>query len=76
MTDRRSKWISCIMVLEKGPNTYAVAAMGREISLSGYNRTILKSDQEPAILNLLKAVKDERSEDMEVILEQTPVGEH
>ena len=64
------------MVPEKGLNAYAVAALGREITLSGYNRMILKSDQEPAILNLLKAVKNERAEDIEIMLEQSPVGEH
>ena len=47
MTDRRSKWISGIMVPEKGLNAYAVAAMGREISLSGYNKVILKSARNP-----------------------------
>ena len=37
---------------------------------------ILKSDQEPAIRELLDAVKRERTEPIELMLEESPVGEH
>ena len=37
---------------------------------------ILKSDQEPSIKELLRAVKRERAEDIEVLMEESPVGEH
>ena len=38
---------------------------------------IIKSDQEPSILELIQAVKRERSEDIEeMATEQSPVGEH
>ena len=76
MIDRRTKWHAAIMVRASGLNGYAVAAAVREIELSGYNRMILKSDQGPDILNLLKAVKRERQESIEMQPEEAPVGEH
>ena len=36
---------------------------------------MLKSDQEPILLNLLQAVKNERAEDIEVLLEKSHIGE-
>ena len=36
----------------------------------------MKSDQGPDILNLLKAVKRERKEDIQIMPEESPVGEH
>ena len=60
MIDRHDKWVSSMMVPQSGLDDYAVGAVVREIELSGYNRLILKSDQGPDILNLLKSVKRER----------------
>ena len=74
--DRRSKWHAAVMVPEKGLNGYAVGALAREIELSGYNRMVMKSDQEPAILNLIRAAKRERKEDIEIQPEESQVGEH
>ncbi len=65
-----------MMVPQSGLDEYAVGAVVREIELSGYNRLILKSDQGPDILNLLKAVKRERKEDIQIMLEESQVGEH
>ena len=67
--DRENKWLSAIVVEKKGVNPYAVAAVGREIGNSGFNRILLKSDQEPALLKLLEAVKNERPEDIEMVPE-------
>ena len=64
------------MVREKGKNPFAIAMISREVELTGYNRLILKTDQEPAILDLMAMVKRERPEDVEIISEQSPVGEH
>jgi len=61
-TDRKTKWCFAHMVPKKGLDPHAVAIMGREIKLSGYNRMILKSDQEPAIKELIEAVKRERDQ--------------
>ena len=58
------------MVLEKGKNPFAIAMISREIELSGYNRLILKTDQEPAILALCHAVAAKR--DSETIVQPGP----
>ena len=55
MIDRHDKWVASMMVPQSGINEYAVGAVVREIELAGYNRMIMKSDQGPDILNLLKA---------------------
>ena len=79
--DRENKWISVIVVKRKGIDAYAIDAIGKEIDNSGFNRVIIKSDQEPAIRALLQAVKNERGDEMniekrvELIPEKSPVGE-
>ena len=79
--DRENKWISAIVVKKKGIDAYAIEAIGKEIENSGFNRVIMKSDQEPAIKALLLAVKNERGEEVnikkraELIPEKSPVGE-
>ena len=50
------------MVPEKGACEYAIKAVSREIQNAGHNRIIIKSDQEPAIKELLQAVKRESAE--------------
>ena len=62
--DRVNKWISAIVVPKKGVDPYAVEAVGREINNSGFNRVLVKSDQEPAIRALLEAVKNERGDEL------------
>ena len=74
--DRRHKYHSATMVPNKGCNAHAIRSVVREIDLAGYNRLIIKSDQEPAILDLLRAAKRERAEDIEIQPEESPVGEH
>ena len=76
MIDRHDKWVASMMVPQSGINDYAVGAVVREIELAGYNRMIMKSDQGPDILNLLKAVKRERKEDIQIMPEESRVGEH
>ena len=46
----------------------------KDIELLGYNKIILKSDNEPSILALKKAVKDITK--IEIISEESPVGNH
>ena len=60
--DREHKWISAIVVKKKGLDAYAVEAIGKEIGNSGFNRAIIKSDQESSIRKVLEAVKNERAE--------------
>ena len=56
--DRENKWISAIVVQKKGVDAYAVSAIGKEIGNSGFNRVIMKSDQEPALRKLLEATSE------------------
>ena len=76
--DRPRKRVFAHMVPKKGHDPHAIKMLGREIGLSGYSRMILKSDQEPSIKELADAVKRarERSEKVEIMPEESPVGEH
>ena len=73
--ERGVKWVSANVVPEKGVDGYAVQAAGREIDLAGLRRVVIKSDQEPALKELLRVVKAERPEDIELQPEESPVGE-
>ena len=64
------------MVPKKGHDPHAIKMIAREIRISGYSKLTLKSDQEPAIRELLDAVKRERTEPIDIMLEESPVGEH
>ena len=55
--DRRNKYHSATMVPNKGCNAHAIRSVVREIDLVGQNRIIIKSDQEPAISDNLRAAK-------------------
>jgi len=74
--DRRRKWVIAHMVPSKGVDAHAVKVITRELRLAGYNRMVLKSDQEPSIKALLEAVKREQGEAVEIQPEESPVGEH
>ena len=75
--DRKKSWHMAMMVPHKGVDRFAIKALGRDIELAGYRRLIIKSDQEPSILELIHPVERERSEDIEeVATEQSPAGEH
>ena len=78
MKNSKDKWVSAFVVPQKGVCEYAVKAVSREIQNAGYNKVILKSDQEPAIKELLQAVKRERAEKIEfagIGEEESAVGE-
>ena len=64
--DRKNKWISAIVGKKKGVDASAIEAIGKEIENSGFNRVIMKPDQEPAIKALLQAVKNERGEEVDI----------
>ena len=78
MKNSLDKWVSGIVVPQKGACEYAVKAVARKVQNGGYNRIIMKSDQEPAIKELLHAVKRERAEKIEfagIGEEESAVGE-
>ena len=72
--DRRSKYITSTVVPKKGPHPYAVKSLGRDIrDIMGYQRLIIKDDQEPAILALRQEVKKECQ--LEILNEESPVAD-
>ena len=78
MKNTADKWTSAFVVPQKGSNEYAIKAVAREIQNAGHNRIIIKSDQEPAVKELVNAVKRERAEKIELesfTEEESPVGE-
>ena len=76
MLEGENDWVASIVVPAKGADDYAIEAVGKEIDLSGLTKMSIKSDQEPAILNLIQAVRRERPETIECMTpEESPVGE-
>ena len=71
-----AEWISSYMVSKKGFDKYALFCVVRDIEQSGYNRMILKSDKESSMTDIINDVKRERAEDIDVMTEKSPVGEH
>lgn len=74
MVDRDSGHVSADMLPEKGNVPNAVKRLSHNLQFLGYKRIILKSDQEPAIVNLKAALVRERPED--IMTEASPVNEH
>ena len=72
--DRKSGMIQSRVVPAKGTDKFAIKRLKKDIELLGYKKIILKSDNESSILALKQAVKD--STNIEVILEESPVGDH
>ncbi len=66
---------NCRNSAQKGVHAYSIKVVSDEVELSGYARLILKTDQENAIRALMKAVKNERSENIHISRELSPVGE-
>ena len=58
---------------EKGAHPYAIMKMAQDIRNLGYREAIIKTDQEPAIINLKNKVMNELG--MEMVPEESPVGE-
>ena len=63
---RGVEWMLANVVPSKGINGYAAQAAGREVDLAGLRRLVIKPDQEPALRDLLRVVKAERSEAIEL----------
>ena len=73
LKDRKSGTVKAHMVEEKGVNVFAVKRLVQDVALLGYKRIVFKSDNEPAILALKHAVKNECP--IEIVMEESPVGE-
>ena len=73
--NRKDKGVFAHMAPREGVDAHAIKIIAREIKPAGYNKLILKSDQEPAIRELIEAVKRERSENIEVQCDESRAQE-
>ena len=71
--DRKTRAVYAHVVPAKGNNPHAVNKLSQALGELGHKKMILKSDQEPAILELKELVKIEREDD--IVLEESPVKE-
>ena len=72
--DERSKVILAEVVPRKGLHEHTVEQGVKMVMAFGYERVILKSDQEPSIMAMKGAIRERLRGD--VIMEESPVGEH
>ena len=59
MKDRKTKVIRARVVPQKGKHWYAIKILSGMLDSLGYKKVMFKSDQEPAIMSLKEAVKNE-----------------
>ena len=76
LKERQCKMKFAHMVEEKGPNEYAIAQVKDDIESMGIRRMIFKTDQEPAITALRERIIEALGKKVEVIEEESPVGDH
>ena len=62
------------MLLKRGFDKYAVGCMDRDADHSGYNKLILKSDEENGVLDVVNATRRERAEHIEIGKEHSSLG--
>lgn len=75
MCDSKSKARAAEMVTRKGRDPFAIQRVSEIMQSLGHRKIIFKSDQGFDICDLKRAVKLECS-DIEVVMEESPVGEH
>ena len=73
LRDSETRIIRARLVPAKGAHAYAIKRIAKDLRLLGYNRYILKSDGEAAIVRLKEAVKAESAQ--HIICEESPVGD-
>ena len=78
LKDHRHKVVFSNVVPSKGTqHDYCVKQLHHNISQMGYPKLLLKTDQEPAILDLRKAcVRLCNLDNIEILREESPVAEH
>ena len=74
MKDSGTKTVCDWTVPRKGIDAYAIVMLRKQIERLGHERIVMRSESEPAILALKEAVR--READVEVVLEDVPVGDH
>ena len=75
--DHMSKYMTSTAVLNKGGGcSYAIKSAARDIhKLLGYKKIILRSDQEPAMIDFKNKLKKLLHHELQVMIEDTPVGD-
>ena len=72
--DDETGYVTANMIPKKGADPFAIKSMNRDIGkIMGHNKIILKSDQEPAILDLKNKFKQTGM--IKVAMEESPVGD-
>ena len=62
--DSESSWIMARVIPKKGKRVQVIRELGKMIDWMGHKRLALKSDQEPAILEVKECIKSERPEEV------------
>ena len=70
---RKSKVIRSRVVPQKGRDSYAIRNLTHDVSQLGYKKVVLKSDGEPALIELKRRVKNESGVD--IVLEESAAYE-
>ena len=75
--DRRSRVYNVVPVPQKGDgeNEYATRRVLRFLEFLGYEKVVIKSDQEVALGKVLRNAKTHRGEHTQTMLEQSPVAD-
>ena len=68
--DSKSKKSWARVLKKKGVESYTIKVMKKFLSLMGYKRVIMKSDNEPAILALKEEIK--KNVEVEIVPEESP----
>ena len=69
--EEKSGWYMAAVVPSKGRCTHAVRKIEEMMDSLGYTKVVMKTDQEPAIMELKDSVRRSRVE--EIIPEESPV---
>jgi hypothetical protein len=73
--DNKTNVIMAKVVPSKGGDNHALERVEKMVEHLGYRKVIMRSDSEQAIL-AKEAVGRERERDVEILLEEVPVGDH
>ena len=68
--NRKKKWYFAHMAL-KNRHAHAIKIVVRKVSISGYSRLIMKSNQQPAVRELAAAARRERPVGVGIITENS-----
>ena len=59
-----SGWVTARVIPKKGKHVHAIKEMGKMLDWMGYKRAVIKTDQEPSIMEVKECIKAERQEEI------------